>query len=1216
MKPIRLKLAGMHSYREMQEIDFETLCQAGLFGIFGPTGSGKSTILDAITLALYGQVVRLGGGNHPKEVLNQLEQRVFVSFTFELGKGSDRRQYTVEREFGLDKKGNKRQPEVRLIQLGHLTGEPDVVLESKATSATAAVEALIGLTLQDFTRAVVLPQGQFSRFLTLKGSERNEMLQRMFRLHIYGEKLSERVRHALDQAKEQMHQLQLEMAALGDAGVDALEEAKQIWTAAARQEQEFREQKQGLANKIKELEQLHQWLQEMESVQTQLQALFTRQEEIADLKARIRDWESSIRMWPMLQQWQRLDEEWHATEQALARSREEQVGVQLALQEAEADYERAQTRHAAEEPLLIEQKGRLALAEEWEVELGRIREEWTALEREWQEVRTALEQTEARLAKDEAALQLWEQEWKHLEEQTRAVTVTPEWRDQVGAAREAKQQWNRDRIKQQELMKELEDLAQQAQRSSAEAAQHRRSWEESAARLQQVRERWTALEANPGMTDSEWDRERQILNDMKQAGRQWREQLQQQAGWQEKENHLEQERKQAETILARYEADWQEKEALVARKQLEWDKLKQEWEQWQQENMARFLRERLEVGQECPVCGSTHHAHEASSSSEPGNNHTQGDELRARIKAAEAALREAEQQSRQVKESLLTAKVEHAALEERQTALLSEQKQIEEKIEAIRKECWNEGEPWTVQSFEELLAVYQREEKELLAKQTAREQAKLEREQLQKQVEKLREEESAELRLLERSRILQEQLEKAIAEGRLRLDTATKEAQRSADELEARRGDLPVEEIEQRFEELGRLDRRLAELQALRAEKEALRKTLLAACESAKKQQSEGKGREANLQERLEDRKRMWEQKHALWLERTGGKPAQECLRQVEDTLSGLRQTVSATEAKRKACADQREQVQSNLVKYSEAYAVLTKQRNEAQEALQSALQESGIQTVERVRELYAARDGMEHAQSQVQSYEQAMGQLRYDEHRLNEAIAGRTVTREEVLAAKEAWEEWEHSFQEAQKQVAVAKEHVDRMESNHSKWLELQVRLEEQQDEQSRLEELKKLFEAKAFVQFIAEEKLVSIARDASYHLKKMTANRYGLEIGDEGEFVLRDEAAGGLRRPVSTLSGGETFLTSLSLALALSMEIQMRGGRLEFFFLDEGFGTLDPELLETVMDALERLRMEDFTIGVISHVPEIRVRMPRRLVVTPAEPMGAGSRLNLEME
>lgn len=1216
MKPIRLKLAGMHSYREMQEIDFETLCQAGLFGIFGPTGSGKSTILDAITLALYGQVVRLGGGNHPKEVLNQLEQRIFVSFTFELGKGKDRRQYTVEREFGLDKKGNKRQPEVRLIQLGHLTGEPDVVLESKATSATAAIEALIGLTLQDFTRAVVLPQGQFSRFLTLKGSERNEMLQRMFRLHIYGEKLSERVRHALDQAKEQMHQLELEMAALGNAGAEALAEARTIWTAAAKQEQEFREQKQELATKVKDMEQLYQWQQEMERVQTQLQALFSRQEEIEALKARIRDWESSMRLWPMLQQWQRLDEEWRLTEQALARTREEQVVVQLALQAAEADYEQAQSKLATEEPFLIEQKSRLGLAEEWEVELARIREEWTAMEREWHEVRATLEQTQSQLAKDEAALRLWEQEWKQLDEQMRAVTVTPEWRDRVGAAREAKQQWNRDRAKQQELAKELEDLTQQAKRAAEEEARQRKSWEESAARLAQARERWNALEANPGMTDGEWDQARQILSEMKQAGRQWREQLQQQAGWQEKWTLLEQERRQSEVTLARCEADCQEKEAHAAHQQAEWDKLKREWEQWQQDNMARYLRERLEDGQECPVCGSTHHALDVSSAQVPGHSDERGDELRASLKAAETALREAEQQSRQAKESLLTTKVAYGSLEERGAALHGERSQIEERIEAIRKECWDQGEPWTVQSFEELLAVYQREEKELLVRQTAREQAKIEREQLQKQVEKLREEEAAELRLLERCRIVQEQLEKALGEGRLRLDVATEEAKRSAEELEARRGDLPVEEIELRFEELGRQDRRLAELQAMRTEKEALRQTLLTACETAKNQQTEGKAREANLQERLADRKRMWEQKHALWLERTGGKPAQECLRQVEETLNGLRQAILTAEAKRKGCAEQREQVQNSLVKYAETYTVLTKQRDEAQEALQNALQESGIQTVERVRELYAQREGMEQAKLQLQSYEEAAGKLRYDEHRLSEAIAGRTVTRDEFLAAKEAWEQWEHSFQEAQKQVAIAKEQVDRMESNHSKWLELHARIGEQQDEQSRLEELKKLFEAKAFVQFIAEEKLVSIARDASYHLKRMTANRYALEIGDEGEFVLRDEAAGGLRRPVSTLSGGETFLTSLSLALALSMEIQMRGGRLEFFFLDEGFGTLDPELLETVMDALERLRMDDFTIGVISHVPEIRVRMPRRLVVTPAEPMGAGSRLHLEME
>lgn len=61
MKPISLKLSGLQSYRGMQEIDFTALCDTGLFGIFGPTGSGKSTILDAITLAMYGKVGRASG---------------------------------------------------------------------------------------------------------------------------------------------------------------------------------------------------------------------------------------------------------------------------------------------------------------------------------------------------------------------------------------------------------------------------------------------------------------------------------------------------------------------------------------------------------------------------------------------------------------------------------------------------------------------------------------------------------------------------------------------------------------------------------------------------------------------------------------------------------------------------------------------------------------------------------------------------------------------------------------------------------------------------------------------------------------------------------------------------------------------------------------------------------------------------------------------------
>ena len=126
-----------------------------------------------------------------------------------------------------------------------------------------------------------------------------------------------------------------------------------------------------------------------------------------------------------------------------------------------------------------------------------------------------------------------------------------------------------------------------------------------------------------------------------------------------------------------------------------------------------------------------------------------------------------------------------------------------------------------------------------------------------------------------------------------------------------------------------------------------------------------------------------------------------------------------------------------------------------------------------------------------------------------------------------------------------------------------------------------------------MAEEQLVQVCRAASERLGFLTKRRYALEVDSGGGFVIRDDAGGGVRRPVSTLSGGETFLASLALALALSSQIQLRGKYpLQFFFLDEGFGTLDPELLDTVITALEKLHHETLAVGVISHVPELRAQ------------------------
>jgi exonuclease SbcC len=153
------------------------------------------------------------------------------------------------------------------------------------------------------------------------------------------------------------------------------------------------------------------------------------------------------------------------------------------------------------------------------------------------------------------------------------------------------------------------------------------------------------------------------------------------------------------------------------------------------------------------------------------------------------------------------------------------------------------------------------------------------------------------------------------------------------------------------------------------------------------------------------------------------------------------------------------------------------------------------------------------------------------------------------------------------------------------------------------------------SFIDFVAEERLRYIAREASEILGVLTKYKYALELDPDIGFIIRDNANGGVHRMVTSLSGGETFITSLSLALALSKQIQLKGqSPLEFFFLDEGFGTLDRNLLDIVIDSLQRLSTTDRVIGLISHVPELKNRIARRLIVEPPTADGMGSRISIE--
>ncbi len=140
----------------------------------------------------------------------------------------------------------------------------------------------------------------------------------------------------------------------------------------------------------------------------------------------------------------------------------------------------------------------------------------------------------------------------------------------------------------------------------------------------------------------------------------------------------------------------------------------------------------------------------------------------------------------------------------------------------------------------------------------------------------------------------------------------------------------------------------------------------------------------------------------------------------------------------------------------------------------------------------------------------------------------------------------------------------------------------------------LKKLFNASGFVEFVSKRYLQNVVALANNRFGKMVRQKFGMELSEKGDFIVRDYLNGGKTRLLKSLSGGQTFQAALCLALALSESIQRNAGiDQHFFFLDEGFGSLDKENLQIVLSTLQSLRQENRVVGLISHVEELQQEM-----------------------
>ncbi len=1204
MRPIRLEFAGLHSYREPQSLDFSELLEGGLFGIFGPTGSGKSTILDAITLALFGTVGR--AKNNTQGILNHAEKELYVRFTFALRDGSGERRYRVERRYVRDKhnEASIRSAHCRLVEVAP---EGETVLADKERDVTAQVVEILGLTADDFTRAVVLPQGKFAEFLQLSGRERRQMLERIFSLSQYGDRLNQRLRRRIDEVTNRLEGVEGEQRGLGDASDDAVAAAEQALAEAerllkgaeaafARAEQEYR-----AWEKVWELQ------QERSQVEQQLAGWREREPVVRDWREELDLAQRAEQIRHPLQAERQAREAFLAAEGRLAeaiRRFEEAAEAELS---ALAAFKEVKARREQEAPVLMERRLQLRRAAQLELDIEELTAKAENLAKRVakgkamvEEAGKATDRGDKQVGELKAALDQLYQQQADLEVPAErrawlaeALKALRELEEAEKALREAHKRWQARQVAVQEGRAAVA-------RTSAEYRTAREKHEALERELAQ-------LEAEPPATEDDLRTQAAFLSRAEEWVRavEGAEQRLRQA-------RAEQERRSKELAALTEEEQraaaaetWLRSQAQEARGALE--KAQAALEEARRQDHVAAVQSMLVPGEPCPVCGSREHPQPADA----GN----GERLAAAQAAYEqamAAVQQAERELEAAVRKLADVQSRAAAARERAAEVGAAVAEAEEALAEARgrlPEAWRSAPVADLPDLLEREAAANRE-------RSARYQA------WRAQVEEARRRRDEQAQVVAQASSAVAAQEATLRKDEEALGEAAREVEAARAEVEARRSafdqvrdGLDTEGL--RAEE-ARVVKADQEMSRLRRRQEALRKELheaeLKLAEVRRKHQEYTTLLHQRELESAQAQQALAEAKKEHWTI-TSGQKAEALLQQVEAQLKQLDEQEAAATRAREDAEKARTEAASARAAAQRERELAAQRLAEAEAALKQGLQAAGFATAASAEAALRSPERRAELAQQVEAYEREGDRLAARSRELEAQLGGRSLTAEEWAAHQSRLEEARTALAERRDERTRAAQVCQDLKQKQARWKELEAEREALAKDLGYLNELQRLLRGNAFVEFLAEEQMSRVAQEASARLGQLTRYRYALETSSDGGFVIRDDGNGGTRRPVNTLSGGETFLTSLALALALSAQIQLRGHYpLEFFFLDEGFGTLDPELLDLVITTLERLHFERLHVGVISHVPELRNRLQRRVIVEPAEPGGRGSRLTVE--
>ncbi|MCX0416774.1 AAA family ATPase [Clostridium perfringens] len=1170
MKPIRLEVKGLNSFIDKQVVEFDKLTERGLFGIFGPTGSGKSTILDGITLALYGDIARKSSN-----YINTNCDGVYVSYEFQIT-GNEVKRYRVDREFKRDNKsGGIRNKSSKIIDI---TGGVENVLEEKAKAVTSKCEEIIGLKLDDFMRTVVLPQGKFSEFLKLEGKERRNMLERLFNLRKYGDDLSSKLSFEIRKEKDKMNVLEGQLKGYEGISEEALkakeEEIKEINLSIKSKEE--------LLNKIKkefeEAEKVWNTQKELYDKRIEEESLVSRSEEIKFFKEKVEISNKADKVIVFINNLEEILKEINKEDlkfSELNKKLEELINLR---EENKLKFEEVAKKKEEKLPDLRLKKEKLLESQKEREILFQIKADGVKLKEACKKIFEDRSKCDTKLNSIEENEKRLNEELKEKEERKEELFVHEEFKNKINSGlfilnsyESLDKQFNEIKSEEIELKKYIKNLTEDKEKSEKDLKVKIESLSKTRDKLESL------LKKTPGDSNS-------ILEKQIKLG-EYREKLNK---YKEIKNSLEESLKSKNNFEEKIKAF--ENQKLLLEKEVR--ELKEYINKVKVEELAHKLRENLVDGECCPVCGSTHH------------------ELN---KVEKINLEESHE-----KTTLLESK------EEKLKELILEFSKIEATLEYENKKI----EELNI-SIEEVGEVNEERlkslEEEFNTLKDKIEEFNLKKENLEKDLEKLKEEKNNLENIFNKAEvILCEKIvrEKEIASKVKELD---KELKLKNSELNSIKNELKIEDIKlendlilKKEKEKNLLEKEIRILRTqleesnkikdeLREKRDALKEDYL-----SQKSLLDGKVEVYREKERMIKGSLKGLIDEALPIEKIDIKGLLEDLQLEIDYIE--KSYLNLSEEKEKLEKAFNNMNQEMAVTKERVNSLKLRKENE-EKKVNLALEEEGFKTILEVKEGILSKDEKEKLKILIEEYHSNLIKVRANIELLIKKLNGKSLTEEEwtmVLQEKNNTEKELKEVEELKIRLVTESESIKKKLEEQRDILHIKAK---QEHKLALLSDLEKLFKGKKFVEFIAANQLKYISIEASKKLKDITNGVYGLEVDENGKFIIRDYKNGGAERDASTLSGGETFLASLALALSLSSQIQLKGtAPLELFFLDEGFGTLDDNLLDVVMSSLERLHHERLSVGIISHVESIKSRVPVKLILTPAEAGIGGSKVKIE--